>query len=90
MQIRDGQIDHALHSIRVQAVPAFQALQGCRNVSVLVDREAYRIAFVTQWDTREQAWAASEDKYRLDALHRVEPDLAGAPDTRVYEVAFRG
>jgi hypothetical protein len=88
MQVQLGRTESVLHAIRNQAVPAFQALPGCRNISVLVDGQT--VLFVTEWDKYEQAVEASDAKYRNSALERIQPDLTDIPDTRVYEISSKG
>ena len=89
LQIRDGRVDHVLHALRNQAVPALQALPGCGEISILADRNTNRVVFISEWDRQEHAVSVADAKYRLAALERIQPDLDGPLETVLYEVSVK-
>jgi len=87
--IREGRLDNVIHALRNQAVPALEALPGCGRMSILIEDGADRIMFISEWDSYDHAMNVTDAKYRVEALHRIEPDLMSPPETRIYRVAVR-
>jgi len=90
LHVAEGKLDRVLSAVRNQGIPALQALPGCRRIEILVDQESRTILYVSTWDRLEQAEGATTAKYRLEALARVEADLAVPIETAIYELVATG
>jgi quinol monooxygenase YgiN len=78
-------MDQVLTAVRNQGVPAMQALPGCGRIEILVDDRSRTILYVSEWTSFAEAEGATNAKYRLEALARVEPYLTSPAETVVFE-----
>jgi heme-degrading monooxygenase HmoA len=83
---RPSNIDAAIAFVQADAWPVLDRIDGCRGLSVLVDRESGHCIVTSSWET-EEAMHASEAELR-PIRERGRDILGGSMEMDEWEIAF--
>jgi heme-degrading monooxygenase HmoA len=82
---RPGNIDAGIEFVKSEAVPMLDKIEGCRGVSMLVDRESGQCIATTSWES-EVAMRGSDDQLR-PIRDRGRDILGGSMQVDEWEIA---
>ena len=80
-----SQVDEGIAFVRDEVLPAITAMQGCRGLSMLVDRGSGRCITTTSWDSEEALQASAETARPL--RERAVELLGGEATVEIWEIA---
>ncbi len=84
-EARPGNVEAGIAFMKNEAAPLFEATEGCRGLSLLVDRETGQCIATSSWDS-EMAMHASDEQLR-PVRERGRDILGGSMQVDQWEIA---